>query len=280
MPDAITGNTQMVATKQDLIAAVVQKELKHRAILAPFFMDLSSLAVKGAKTVSIPKMTSFTAIDRASGVAGDSTVLTAAVDQMALEWNAYVAWLIDESDAVQSSIDWELMTVTRAASAHSRFFESKLIAAAFASGKLLTAGAISRDKILEGREYLRKNEADLSQVILAVAPDQETALLKIDEFTRADIYGSAVVPNGVAGRLYGMPVVIHSGLADGQYFLAEREGLAYAFQSGPNYSEQGANEFGALSRRRAMDQLFGVKALQIDQGIATGGKSALIACSA
>jgi hypothetical protein len=29
-----------------------------------------------------------------------------------------------------------------------------------------------------------------------------------------------------------------------------------------------------------MDQLFGVKALQIDQGIATGGKSALIACSA
>lgn len=278
MADAIHGNTQIGPSKQDIIAALVQKELKFAAKLSPYFTDLSSLAVKGAKSVTIPKLGSFTAVNRSSATAGDATVISASGDKLDLDINAYVAWIVDEADAVQSTIDWELMTVQRAASAHGRKFDAELIAEIYASAAEVAAtGAISRDKVLEMRQYIRKNHGDLMSSVICVAPDQETALLKIDEFTRAEVYGQAVIQSGVFGMLYGVPVLVHDGLADGQFFMAEKSGLCYALQSGPNYSEQGANEFGALSKRRAMDQLFGVKGLQIDATASTpAGKSSLL----
>jgi hypothetical protein len=283
MADAIHGNTQIGPSKQDVIAALVQKELKFAAKLSPYFTDLSSLAIKGSKSVTIPKLSSFTATNRASATAGDATVLSASGDKLDLDINAYVAWIIDESDAVQSTIDWELMTVQRAASAHGRKFDAELIAEIYASAAEVAgaAGNISRDKVLEMRQYIRKNHGDLMKSVICVAPDQETALLKIDEFTRAEVYGQTVIQSGVFGMLYGVPVLVHDGLSDGQFFMAEQSGLCYALQLGPNYSEQGANEFGALSKRRAMDQLFGVKGLQIDGTASTpSGKSSLMITNA
>ena len=65
---AVTGNAALVATKQDLIAALVQKELIAKAILAGTVLDVSRFAVKGAKTIAFPKAGSFTVEDRATGV--------------------------------------------------------------------------------------------------------------------------------------------------------------------------------------------------------------------
>ena len=46
---AVTGNTQLGATKQELIAALVQKELKFQAKLVGTVTDVSPFAVKGSK---------------------------------------------------------------------------------------------------------------------------------------------------------------------------------------------------------------------------------------
>ena len=102
MADLITGDTQLAATKQAVIAAVVAKELAFQAKLAPFFTDYSSWAVKGAKSVSVPKAGSLTAVDRATGVQGDASVLTFTADLIPLDRNMYVAWIIDSSDEVSS----------------------------------------------------------------------------------------------------------------------------------------------------------------------------------
>lgn len=277
MADAITGNTQLSATKQDVIAAIVQKELQFSAKLLPYVSDLSMFAIKGAKSVKIPKLTSFTAVDRASGAAGDATVLTSSVDTIDLDQNAYVAWVIDSSDEVQTMIDAQIEFARRAASAHGRFVDAYAITKAEAAGVAITStGDITRDIVLEMRKKLLGYDGDLGQASFWISPDQEAALLAVDEFTRAEVYGQPVIPNGVIGRLYGIPVVVHNGLASQQYFLVEKNGLAVAFQKAPAMSQQPANEFGTSAMRVAMDQLFGMSALQVAEKSVGAGKSPLI----
>jgi len=277
MADAITGNTELSATKQDVIAAIVQKELKFAAKLVPFVTDLSVYAGKGAKSVKVPKLTSFTVVDRASGAAGDATTLTSSVDTIDLDQNAYVAWIVDSMDEVQTMIDAQIENARRAASAHGRYVDTAIITKAEAVAvATTTAGNISRNIVLEMREAILKRDGDLGMCLFAISPAQETAMLKVDEFTRADIYGSAVVPNGVIGRVYGIPVIVHNGLADAQFFLWEKSGLGIAFQRAPNMSSQPANEYGTSAQRVAMDQLFGVGGLHIAEHGVAAGLSALV----
>ena len=277
MADAITGNTELSATKQDVIAAIVQKDLKFAAKLVPFVTDLSVYAGKGAKSVKVPKLTSFTVVDRASGAAGDATALTSSVDTIDLDQNAYVAWIVDSMDEVQTMIDAQIENARRAASAHGRYVDTAIITKAEAVAvATTTAGNISRNIVLEMREAILKRDGDLGMCLFAISPAQETAMLKVDEFTRADIYGSAVVPNGVIGRVYGIPVIVHNGLADAQFFLWEKSGLGIAFQRAPNMSSQPANEYGTSAQRVAMDQLFGVGGLHIAEHGVAAGLSALV----
>lgn len=263
MADVITGHTQLSATKQDLIAAVVQRELQFQAKLTPYFTDVSMFCAPGAKQISFPRLTSFTVIDRASGAAGDASALTASVDTMLLDINAYVAWLIDSSDEVQSAIPAKLEFAKRAAAAHGRFVDTQIINELESVGvPTATSGSLTAATILEMQQTLLENDAIPDQIALFIAPAQRTVLLQIAEFRNAEIYGQAVIPSGVIGSVYGMPVVVHNGLAANQYFMAEKGGLAYGFQQQPNYSEQMANEYGSKAMRCVLDQLFGVEGMQ------------------
>jgi len=111
-------------------------------------------------------------------------------------------------------------------------------------------------------------DADMSQVALFISPAQRKAMLKIQQFTEAQLYGTSNIPSGVIGSVYGVPVVVSNNLAAQQYFMFEKTGLAIGFQKGLSMSEQGANEYGVDAKRIAMDQLFGIKGLQlgIDNG--------------
>lgn len=277
MADVITGNTQLTATKNDLVAAIVQKELAFQAKLAPYFTDVSAFCGPGDKTISFPKLTSFTVIDRTSGSQGDASVLTGSVDTLDLEWNAYVAWIIDSSDAIQSAIPAQVEFARRAAAALGRYVDTKILAELETVGvATTTAGTISRDIILEMRASLLKHHADLSQLALFISPDDEAAMLKIASFTEAQVYGSSNVPNGVIGSVYGVKVCVHAGLVADQYYMGEKNGLCYGFQKAPAMSSQPANEFGTSAVRTAMDQLFGVQGLEIAADGVAAGKSALI----
>lgn len=278
MADLITGNTQLGPTKQDLIAAVVQKELMFQAKLMAYVTDVSAFCVKGAKSISFPKLTSFTVINRASGVAGDSSVLTSSVDTIQLSFNAYVAWIIDSMDEVQSTLSAQLEFAQRAASAMGRYVDTQILAVAESDAGLdVGSSPITRDLILSMREQIAKSNGNLDQTVLVIGPDQEKEMLKIAEFTQAQIYGGAVIPNGVIGRVYGTPIVLHNGVAAGKAYMWEKSGIAVGFQKSPSMSTQGANEFGVGAMRSAMDQLFGVDSLQQGQAGAGAGESPLIA---
>lgn len=279
MADLITGNTQLSVTKNEVIAAVVQKELAFNAQLLPYVTNVSQFAVKGANNISFPKLSSFTVTNRASGAAGDASVLTATKDTIALSFNAYVSWIIDSMDEVQTSIEAQMEFAKLAASAMGRYVDTQILAVAesdagYNQGILTT---ITRDVILDMREQMLKSFANLADTVLVIGPDQEKELLKISEFTSAQVYGGVVIPNGVIGRVYGTPVVMHQGVATGKAYMWAKEGIALGFQKAPNMSSQPANEYGTTAQRVAMDQLFGVDSLQQGMLGAAAGTSPLIA---
>lgn len=263
MADVITGNTQLSTTKNDLIISLVQKELKFRSKLFNTVTDFSAYCGKGMKSVAIPKLTSFTVTNRASAAAGDASVLTATKDTIDLNFNAYCAWLVDSSDEIQSSIDVQLENALRAASAHGRYVDTQIIATLEASAGLdVGIAPITSSFILDAREYLLGNDADMSHVYMMVGADQEKQMLLISDFVRADTYGNSNIPNGVIGSVWGMPVIVHTGVAAGKAYFWEKSGVGIAFQKQPSMSEQMANEYGTGAKRVALDQLFGIEALQ------------------
>lgn len=266
MPDVIHGNTQLGATKQDLITALVQKELKQAAVLAPLFTDVSEFAVKGAKSISFPRATSFTVTERASGAAGDASVLVTAADKMDLNIPAYIAYIIDSNDAAQTTLEFESVAAQRAGAAHGRYVDTKILAALAANAGFNITPETVKDLILDGREYMVGNHADMGNIVLVVSTDLEKEMLKLDDFVSADKYGSSNIPSGVLGRVFGMNVTVHTGMAANTAYIAAKESIVYGFQLAPNMSTQGANEYGSGSQRVAIDQLFGVGAQYINQG--------------
>jgi len=248
-------------TRRDLIEAEVQKELAFKAKFMPYVSDVSSMAELGAKQISFPKLSSFTVIDRVAGVAGDATALTDSLDTLLLDKNAYVAWIIDSMSKAQTAINAELENAGRAAGAQGRYVDTQIVATAETAGVVIPSavGDITRDIVLDMQEDLELKDADMSQVALFISPAQRKAMLKIQQFTEAQLYGTSNIPSGVIGSVYGVPVVVSNNLAAQQYFMFEKTGLAIGFQKGLSMSEQGANEYGVDAKRIAMDQLFGIK---------------------
>lgn len=280
MADLITGDTQLSSTKQDLIAALVQRELQAEAKLFRTITDVSAFAVKGSKSISFPKLTSFTPVNRVSGTAGDAAQLTASTDQLDLNQRAYVAWLIDSMDEVQTTIQAQMEFAKRAATGHGRYVDNAIITelgtVAFQSVNGGVPADITQDDILDMRRDLLQENADLNSLTLAVGYDQERVMLSIPDFVRSDAYGSSNIPNGVIGRLYGVPVVLSNLIGSQQAFMYEKSGCAIGWQRGPQMDKQPANEYGVGSERHAMDQLFGTKGMQLGEGTAAAGKSPLV----
>jgi hypothetical protein len=280
MPDVISGNTELGATKQDLIAALVQRELAFKAKLVPYFTDVSSFAVPGSKSISFPKLTSFTVVDRAEAVAGDASALTATVDTMNLDFNAYVAYIIDAMTKKQSNINAEMEYAKAAAAAHARYVDSQIIVAlAAGAASFINVGAdvnVTYANLIDMQEDYLIADGLVEQGAWFVSMQQNKALIGLSEFKDVSAFGEMVIREGYINRLLGMPVVLHNGLAGKQMFLASKESLAVGFQSAPAMDEQKANEYGVGATRVAVDQLFGIKALQTGLKGAAAGKSPLI----
>jgi hypothetical protein len=266
-------------TKNDLIVAMVQKELIARSVVAPLVTDLSAFAIKGSKSFNVPKLTSFTVANRAFGAAQDATALVDSFDQIELNINAYIAWVEDHADIFQSSLDYRMIASQRAASAHAKYLDTQVINGLVAAAHdAVGAGTddITKDFFLEMRKGLLENDADLSKLKFVASIDQESKLLAINDFVRADAYGTSNIPNGVIGRLYGVPVYISNILTGQQCLMFDTDGYGLALQQAPNMSEQNANQYGSKGVRVAIDQVFGHGGLQLGEKSVGATESPLI----
>jgi len=273
----------LVNTKAELIAALVQRELLESASLVSCVGDYSSLAMKGFNQVSIPKLSSFTVQDRAFGApASESSPLTDSKDTIDLNKNKIVLFGYDSHDEMQSSIDYMANAISRAARAHGRQVNSDIITEWEAVADLSVNGATPADitvsDILDMREKLISNFADMSTVKFIVAADQEKVLLGLPEFSRYDYRGGGASPivNGTIGFVYGIPCILNQQLKAQQAFMVAPEGSGIAFQKAPAVAEDTDLRYGTGGKQVAVDQLYGVNGLQLGEGDAAAGKSPLI----
>lgn len=259
-------------TKNDLIVAAVQKNLIEKAVIAPTVSNLSGFAIKGAKSFRVPKLTNFTVVDRAFGAAGDATALTDSHDTINLDFNAYVAYLYDSRDAYQSSIEYQVEAALRASAAHAKYVDQQVIAGLISAADVEVSVAsftTVKEQALELRRQILQNGGDLGKVTLAISLDKEAEMLKEADFIRQDYIGSANVRLGQIGQIYGMPVVISrllTGEGANSMLCYDADGFGLAFQGGVEMSEQMANQYGANSKRVAIDQVFGVGGLNLVSG--------------
>jgi hypothetical protein len=271
-------------TKADLIAALVQRELLEKASLTPFLMNFSGLAGKGAKSIEIPKLSSFTVQDRTLGAAvSENSPLTDSTDVISLNKSKIVLFGYDSHDEQQSSIDYMASAISRASAAHGRQINSDIISTWTSVAGLNVNGGtpadITADDILDMREFLISNFADMTKSYLVIAADQEKAMLKLAEFSRYDYRGGSASPivNGQIGFVYGVPVLINQQVGASQAFMVNMEGCGYAFQKAPAVAEQVALQYGTGGKQVAIDCLYGIGGLQLGEGSAAVGKSPLIA---
>lgn len=276
MAVTITGNTQLAATKAELISNLAQRELRFAAKLLPLFTDYSRFAVKGVSQIGAPRLASFTVQERPSGVDGDVTTLLAAKDVIPLDKNLYVSWIVDAADEIQSSLDVQAEYIARAASAHGRKIDELLIATMRAVAVDEGNAPATYAQLLTLITNMKKADADMSQAALIVSPAQVQVLLGLNEFKSAEFYGSTPIATGQVGRILGVPVIEHNGLVDAEYYLVERSGIGYAFQQAPNVAEQPAIAYGTTAKQVALDQKFGCAGLQIGEKAAGAGKSPLV----
>lgn len=257
------GNTDLVATKNDLIVSLVQRELISKAVVMPSILDASAFAGKGSKSIAVPRAGSFAVQDRATTVAATLANVTYATDTITLDQMSTISWLVDPQDEIESSVDVQVDVAGRAARGLAKNFDTLVVAGLEAAASATTTvGAISKAIVLEMREALLTAEADPSALTLLVGPDSEAALLAIAEFVEADKYGSAVIPNGVLGRLYGMEVRLDTGIAASTFYAYDRAGYGFAVQKGVSMDERKAPEYGTGAVLRTMDMKWGHAQLQ------------------
>jgi hypothetical protein len=280
MADEIMGDTELGATKEELIAAKVQKELAFMSVLTKFFTDVSVYCVPGAKSIDFPKLTSFTVVNRAEGTAGEAKKLVATLDTLMLDQNAYVSWIVDKVTALQAKIAAQLVSASRAAAAQSRYVDLQIISRIRSvCGTFLNVGAdanVTYDNTVDMVTAIEEAHQVASDCVWLASPTQKGALMKLDEFKRADVYGVGNIPRGVIGFIHGAPVVVHSGLASKELFLCHKDAIAYGFQAAAEYGEESAIEYGVGAKRAAVDQLFGTVGQQLGELSAAAGKTKLI----
>lgn len=277
MADLIQGDTQVGSTKQAMIAATVQRELLEGAVVAPLAMDVSAYCEPGAKSIEFPKASHMTVSNRTEGSQGDAQQLVYSTDKMDLNFNAYLAWIIDYKSKIQSRIDVQLDMASRAARAHVSYLDAQIVAALESFGQATTtAGELSYAILVEMMQKFMQNKGKKEQAAWLVGTETWGKLINITELKQYLVYGEVVIPNGVIGSIFGVKLAVSTLVPDQTFYLFDKEAVVYGLQAGPSYSEQPANQYGSQAKRAVLDQIFGTTGQFVAQEGAAAGKSALI----
>lgn len=271
MADNITDIPEVDATRQALILETVQRELAAAAKVRPLVSDVSEFAVEGLKSIDFPKLGSFSVQKLGTGQAADAQALTATTDTLDLDQLASVQFVLKNQASVQSRLQLEQALIQRAASSHAREVDKDILEAMVsgaAAGNAVSYNASDiEDNILEVVQNLDEANAPEEGRFLIFRPAQKKLILSVANFVQAERFGSNVpVMQGEIGMAFGLRFIMSNisttSYTDGVMVGFHREALAIGFQMDPMIDEEKDIQWGAGSKRIAVDQLYGYKVLQ------------------
>jgi len=256
----VTSAFATAATEMELILSIVQDELDRNSFLRPTVMDLSAQATKGVKSVDVPKFTSsfsgpttqnpdgLTETEFQSPVFG--------VDSIALNKWVNLPYRVADRVSTQTMLSLEAELAKSAGSKMGIYIDDQIIirlkqASAAAPDHLrglgggTTAGvgaAITLEAISTSRQLLNRSNVPQQDRWLVVPPEQEKALIDLDNFRNADKYGSRdALIRGEIGEIYGFRVLVHNGLAANEALAYHKNSVAVAVQKEVKFESQRAD---------------------------------------
>jgi hypothetical protein len=234
-------------------------------------MDVSQYAIKGAKSISFPYLSErFVVQKRTSGQPGTKQKHVYAEDKLDLNQNAYISWIIENFDNLQSSIDVEMKAIEDAATSHGEDFDAFLLKLlvdnASATNNVSFSSALTKENLTAMIQKLDEANVPESERSLIIRPRGKKQVMDIADFLNADKLGSdRIVSKGQIGEVFGVPVIMSNNWPSAsttEAVMAHREGALYGFQSAPALGDAPDLDYGVGSRQFAMDQLYGGKSMQ------------------
>jgi N4-gp56 family major capsid protein len=267
------GLTEVDATRQSLVASIVQETLKQKSMLLGTISDYTSMLGAGAKELKIPRRNQFAAATKAENTDLTAQELTFSSDTISLNIHkAIYAKLeriagVQSNVAVQSEIIQEMANELALSVDKDIVAQLKLASAAAPDHRQLFANSptntIQQTDILEARRLLNVQNVPMDGRYLVLPPDQEKSMLLISDFVRADAYGSSGgLVNGEIGRLYGFTVVmwnVSASLAANEFLAYHKGHVGFAQQLTPEFETQ--KELKSVSDEFLLHHIYGTTVL-------------------
>ena len=266
MADALMGVTETAATAHAEVSKFAQEFLIQQAKFAPLVTNYSSLAVKGAASIKLPKAEGFAVGSKAENAAVDAQVITFDADTISLDQHRVIQFLLEDISDMQSNVSVVKEALLRATKALALDMDEKIIdelRLATGSNEIKFTDATNEDvelgDILNARKLLVDQNIDPRECYMGVGSDQERNLLSIADFIDASKYGSSEpIMNGEIGKIYGMRVVVHTSLSN-EVLAWHPSAVGYAIQSGTRF--QSDKDLANLATRYSLDYLAGFEVL-------------------
>lgn len=247
---AVFTTSEVGSTEDTIILSIVQEQLLSKAIIRPTIEDMSSQAVKGVKSIELPRYDSAfagPAVQNPDGTTGVTfQTLDLAVDALDLDKWKNLPYRIADRISVQNRVNLEAELAKSAGQEMAIDLDDAiLVELATATINVQfdndTNTTISVANINTAKASLKKNNVtDLGgEITLLISPAQEEAMLNLTQFIDASVYGAReALLNGEIGRVYGARVVVSNLLADAEAYMYHRSCCAFAMQKEVNFERQ------------------------------------------
>lgn len=278
MSDDITGVTEIDAASLADIAAIVQSYLYQGSILLPTVTDYSRYAVKGSKSVDLPRSGGFTPGSKVENTSVDAQKITYAADTISFDKQRVIQWvnekIADKQAVINLLSDQLLKAGANLGTDVDNFIIAQLKLASSSSPDHIiqyssaSDDVINRADILAARKLLVDQHVDPRTCFLGVGSEKEAELLNISDFIDASKYGSnEPIFNAEIGKIYGMRTLVHTGFGTDTCVWTP-SAVGVAFQQGVEFDSQ--KDLKELGMRYSLDYLAGFKVLD------TGKRNVLI----
>ena len=269
MSDVITGATETSAAAKAMVESMAQKYLIQESKMMGLVTNYSSLAVKGANSIKLPKAGGFTVGSKSENTAVESQTSAFSVDTLSLDQHRVVQFLIEDFADIQTSVAVAQEYILRASKDLALDIDNKIIAqlrlaSASAPDHLIkftdaTNEDIELADILAARKLLSIQNIDPRECYMLIGPDQEAHMLKLSDFIDASKYGSnSPIVNGEIGSVFGMKVVLHTSVSQEAIFF-HPTACGFAMQS--DLRLQKNYDLAQLAHRYSIDYVGGFKVL-------------------
>ena len=264
------GKTEIAATVEEMVSAVIQQQLIEQSKLIPTVQSFA--AGPGIDKIKIPRAGNFTVDDKVENTAVTPQVQTYATDDMNLDKYKVIQVLLEDNATLQAKPDIVRDVIERMGRQlalqidNDLYTQLQLTSAAAPDHRIAYANAtdLGQADILEARALLHEQNVPFSECRIIVSPRSEKALLAIADFVHADKYGNANgLQNGELGKLYGASVIMTNVADDLKTLVYHPSHCAFARQMNPKFESD--RQLDKLADLYSISQLYGMKVL--DSGV-------------